>query len=99
MVGIVTQVSEFPSTQEGMKRVLQNDLLVQSLLQKIGLAPIAVKAELVPDTRTKSGYHWTSKKGPPIPVGPGTPCSASIAVRESRPIEMVIPALRKFLGV
>lgn len=99
MVGIVSHVSEFPSTEAGMKRVLQNDLLVQSMLSKIGLAPIAVKAELIPDSKTVSGFRWTSKKGPPVIVGPGTPCSALISVREVRPIELVIPALRRIFGV
>ena len=99
MVGIVSQVSKFPSTAAGMKRVLKNDLLVQQMLKQSGLAPIAVKAELIPDPRTVSGFRWTSKKGPPVVIGPGTPCAATIAVREARPIELVVPALRRILGV
>ncbi len=99
MVGIVTSVSEFPSTEDGMRRVLQNDLLVRNLLQAVGLAPIAVGAEIVPDAHTPSGYKWTSKAGPPGQFGPGTPCSASITVRKTAPIEMVIPLMREYLGV
>lgn len=99
MVGIVTSVSEFPSTEDGMRRVLQNDLLVRNLLQAVGLAPIAVEAELVPDARTPSGYKWTSKSGPPGQFGPGTPCKAAITVKRTRPIELVIPLLRESIGV
>jgi len=99
MVGIVTHVSEFPSTQAGMKRILQNDLFVQSLLGKIGLAPIAIKVELIPNVNAPSGFRWTSREGPPTSIGPGTPCTAAISVKEHRPVEMVIPAIRKLLGV
>ena len=99
MVGIVTSVAEFPSTEDGMRRILGNNLLVQNLLQSVGLAPIAVQAELVPDAHTPSGYKWSSNRGPPGQFGPGTPCRASISVRQTRPIELVIPLMREYLGV
>jgi HlyD family secretion protein len=99
MLGIVTKVSEFPATEEGMKRVLENDLLVRKLLDGVGLAPIAVTAELVPDVRTDSGYRWSSGRGPPTQLGPGTPCRAKITVDRVRPIELVIPLLKETIGV
>lgn len=99
MVGIVTKVAEFPATEDGMQRVLGNDLLVRRMLDLVGLAPIAVTAELVPDVRTPSGYRWSSGRGPDRQLGPGTPTSANITVRRVRPIELVIPLLRGTLGV
>lgn len=99
MLGIVTSVSEFPTTEDGMKRVLGNDLLVRNLLGSVGLAPIAVQAEIVPDAHTKSGYRWSSRDGPPLQLGPGTPCQATITVRQTRPIGLVIPLVREYLGV
>jgi HlyD family secretion protein len=99
MLGIVTHVSEFPATEEGMKRTLENDLLVKKLLDGVGLAPIAVTAELVPDVRTRSGYRWSSGRGPPTQLGPGTPCRAKVTVERARPIELVIPLLREMIGV
>lgn len=94
LVAIVTGVSDFPATEDGMRRVLGNDLLVRNLLGAVGLAPIAVQAELVPDSRTASGYRWASGGGPPLVLGPGTPCHATIAVERTPPIIKVIPALK-----
>ncbi len=99
MLGIVTKVAEFPATEEGMKRVLENDLLVRRLLGSVGLAPIAVTAELVPDVRTHSGYRWSSGTGPKLQLGPGTPAQANITVKRVRPIQLVIPLLKEGLGV
>jgi HlyD family secretion protein len=99
MVGLVTSVSEFPSTEEGMKRVLGNDLLVKNLLETVGLAPVAVRVELVPDAHTKSGYRWSSREGPTLLIGPGTPCHATVSIRSTHPIELVVPLLRELVGV
>jgi len=98
MVAIVTSVSDFPATEDGMRRVLGNDLLVRNLLASVGLAPIAVEAELVPNSRTPTGYRWSSGEGPPLLLGPGTPCSATIAVERVRPVTKAIPALKRLLG-
>ncbi len=97
MVAIVTSVSDFPATEDGMRRALGNDLLVKNLLGTVGLAPIAVQAELVPSARTRTGYRWSTGEGPPLVLGPGTPCHATIAIEETRPITLVVPALRRLL--
>lgn len=99
MHGIVTGVAEFPSTRDGMQRVLRNELLVQRFLSAAGSAPIEVVAELVPSGHTDSGYRWSSGEGPSTQLGPGTPATAVITVEQVRPIEKVIPLLRETLGV
>ncbi len=97
MVGKVREVADFPSTLEGMMRVLNNDRLVQQLAQ--GGAPIAVQADPVPSGETVSGYKWSSPKGPNISIESGTLCSASITVEKQRPIALVIPILREYVGI
>jgi HlyD family secretion protein len=99
MIGIVTSVSDFPSTEDGMRRILGNDLLVRKLLDSVGLAPIAVRAELVPDFRTRSNYRWTSRDGPPVTISPGTPCQATIEVRRMHPIQLIVPLIRRSAGL
>ena len=97
MVGKVTAVSEFPSTAQGMMRILQNQQLVQQL--SAGAAPIQITADLTPDPSTTSGYRWTSPGGPPVLVQSGTLGTANVSVRSQRPISLVIPMLREFVGV
>lgn len=97
MVGKVTAVSEFPSTSQGMMRILQNQQLVQQL--SAGAAPIQINADLTPDPDATSGYKWTSPGGPPVLIQSGTLGMANISVRSQRPISLVIPMLREFVGV
>ena len=97
MVGKVKSVADFPSSTEGMQRVLRNPQLVQQLAA--GAAPIAVQADLTPSATTVSGYKWTSPKGPDTRIESGTLCSATITVSNRRPISLVIPILRDNLGL
>jgi HlyD family secretion protein len=97
MLGKVRTVAEFPSTTQGMMRILKNDQLVQQLAA--GAAPIAVQADMIPSADTMSGYKWSSPKGPETRIGSGTLCSASITVKKQRPISLVIPMLSGFLGI
>lgn len=96
MLGNVRTVAEYPSTTQGMMRTLKNEQLVQQLAG--GGAPILVQADLVPSAATASGYQWSSPGGPDAGIESGTLCSASITVKRQRPISLVIPVLRDFLG-
>lgn len=97
LLGKVTYVSEFPATREGMMRVLANQGLVENL--SAAGAPYAVWADLQPDATSKSGYQWSSPKGSQILVNSGTLCDVFITVREQRPIELVLPLLRRASGL
>ena len=93
--GKVSTVGEFPSTEEGMMRVLQNSNLVEMLSGNS--APIEIFAELLINEKTVSGYEWSSPKGPPLKIHGGTICTTSITVEKQPPISLVIPLLRKYL--
>ena len=97
MLGKVKTVADFPSTQQGMLRILKNEQLVQQLAA--GTAPIAVQADLIPSGGTVSSYKWSSPKGPESKIESGTLCSATITVKKQRPISLVLPILREYLGV
>jgi len=95
LLGKVTQVSSFPATRQGMAAVLQNDGLVESYA-KSG-APYEARIDLTP-ADTPSRYAWTSGRGADVELTTGTTVEAAITVREQRPIELVLPFLRKVLG-
>lgn len=97
MLGRVTYVSDFPATRAGMLRVLANDVLVNSLMAT-GV-PFSVYADLTEDAESANGYKWSSNKGHTMKVNSGTLCRVTITVRERRPIELVIPLLRRLSGI
>lgn len=98
LVAKIVSVSRFPSTADGMRRILKNDQLVDHLVSRVGLAPVAVRIELETDSDTASGFAWTSREGPPVELGAGTPCVGEILVSESRPIARAFPAIGRLLA-
>ena len=97
LIGKVRHVSEFPAPRAGMLRVLPNATLVSSMSSDG--SPFAAYADLVPSAASASGYKWSSSKGEPIRLGSGTMITATVVVRERRPISMVIPLLRELTGI
>ena len=96
--GTVIYVSEYPSSYQGMLRVLGNENLAQSFMTSSG-PPIAVRLSLDKDSSTFSGFKWTSGQGPPIHVRTGTICQTRIEVDESSPIELLFVKFNKLKSV
>ena len=97
LIGRVVQVSEFPATFEGMMRLLDNESLVRSLMGEG--AVFEAEVVLLPDPATPSGYRWTSGEGPGREIHAGELAQARITVAERRPVTLVIPTLRGWLGL
>jgi HlyD family secretion protein len=97
MVGTVVSVSDFPITPQGMQAVLHNDTLVNKFT-KDG-APYAAVVRLQRDDATTSGYRWAVGSGPAIKLTSGTLTRAEITTREQRPLDLVVPMLKRLTGV
>jgi HlyD family secretion protein len=95
--GRVTSVSAYPATRDEMISYLQNEVLVNRLLNSGELIPVTATMES--DPKTPSGYRWSSSQGPDISVEGGTICSASVVLARQRPITLLIPFLKKQLGL
>ena len=96
--GTVTYVSEYPSSYQGILRVLGNQNLAESFMTS-GAPPIAVRLSLDKDSTTFSGFKWTSGSGPPIYIRTGTICQTRIEVDESSPIELLFVKFNKLKSV
>jgi len=98
MIGKVRWVADYPSSQQGIMRILQNERLVEELTK--GGAPLKVLVDLIPDPESPNGFKWSSGKGPPeYLVASGTLCKLAVITERQPPIALVIPAVRKFLGL
>jgi HlyD family secretion protein len=96
MRGKVNFVSDYPATQQSMMLLLQNDALVRDLSGES--APIEIRAKFA-STENYSGYEWSSASGAPVKIHSGTLCTGDIVVQRQRPISLVIPIIKKTLGV
>lgn len=97
LIGTVSTVSEFPITPQGMAAVLHNDTLVNRF-SRDG-APYAAVVHLEPDTTTVSGYRWAVGHGPSVRLTSGTLTRAEITIRRQRPLELVVPMLKRLTGI
>ncbi len=96
LIGHVAAVSAFPSSPQGMTSVLQNPQLVQSFGGST--PPFEARIDLQP-AETPSGYTWSSGPGPALDLTSGTTLRARIAVQEDAPIDLILPFLRRTLGL
>jgi HlyD family secretion protein len=97
MVGTVVSISGFPITPQGMSAVLHNDNLVKRF-SKEGAA-YAARVSLERDPETVSGYRWAVGQGPPMRLTSGTLTRAEITTRRQRPLDLVVPLLRRLTGI
>jgi len=98
--GTVLNVAHIPSSREGIMRRLKNATLVESLLSSG--APFEVELELETDPSSRSGYRWSSGKGPDISIDVGTIAAADMVVERRRVISLALPVFDyvfRWLGV
>jgi len=97
LVGKVTSVSKYPSSEQGMLAVFNNPGLVRDL-SKQG-SPIAVTVALIPDSATKSGYRWSSSAASQLDLSSGTLAAATFTIEVQKPISLVIPLFKQTVGL
>ena len=95
--GVVENLSQFPVSTEGMVAELQNRDLVR-LFSEQG-APYSGRVRLLRDPATASGFEWTSPRGSDRALTSGMLATVEVRTEAQRPITLVIPALREFLGI
>ncbi len=97
ILGTVKTVSLYPISKENMLMDLGNEVMVNRLMQSGEM--IALIASLETDPSTPSGFRWSSSNGPNVSIEGGTLCHASIVLERQRPITLLIPFLKKQLGL
>lgn len=90
LLGKVTSVSKYPSSEQGMLALLNNRALVRELSRQG--APIAVSVALIEDGRTRSGYRWSSAAAAQLVLGSGTLADAAFIIEVRRPISLMFPS-------
>ncbi|MDF5727766.1 MAG: NHLP bacteriocin system secretion protein [Rhizonema sp. PD38] len=97
IVSRVISVSQLPSTPEDISRVTGNDQLAKQLVAS--KAVIRVDSVLEQDSSTYTGFKWTISQGPDVPIRSGTTTQVWITIEKRKPIDWVIPGLRKLTGI
>jgi multidrug resistance efflux pump len=86
IIGRIISVSDYSVSREAIMNTLQDEILTDTLAGSEAVAEVRV--ELLRD-RTVSGFKWSTVKGAPVPIEPGTIVSGQIRVASSRPIDLL----------
>jgi HlyD family secretion protein len=97
MRGRIQEITERSVSEPEVNAILRNPSLTKTLMGKG--APVLARITLVETNETPSGFAWWIGKGPPFKVTRGTLIEVEVIVSERRPIALVLPALRKLLGL
>jgi len=95
--GYVTYVSDFPDTPAELMNNFQNEVLTKALTAEGPVTGLHVEMQRNP--KTFSGYQWSSSVGPRLTLSGGTLCGGQVVTRWQRPVELLLPALRRTLGL
>ncbi|MBW4506299.1 MAG: NHLP bacteriocin system secretion protein [Scytonematopsis contorta HA4267-MV1] len=91
----VIKIYEFPVTQQGAASLVGNpDILPGVMAQG---PQLAVFTEMERDSSSKSGFKWSSSKGPEIKITPGTTTSVRIMIDKQAPIVFALPFLKSLM--
>jgi HlyD family secretion protein len=96
IVGKITQITSFPITSEGAISVVGNPEVVKKLMGEGG-GKIEVISQLQLDSKTTSGYKWSSSQGPQLEISTGITTTVRVTVEERKPITFVLPILRELV--
>jgi pyruvate/2-oxoglutarate dehydrogenase complex dihydrolipoamide acyltransferase (E2) component len=85
--GKISRVSGAPLSTTAVTALVGNPDLAQSLTKKG--PPLLAEVALTRDNKTRSGFAWSTPKGPPFPLAAGTPVTAKVIQQQQKPIDVV----------
>lgn len=96
MIGRVVSISEYPVTGQNIYSLVGSEDIAKKFTASGAVLEVSI--DLVPSADTVSGFKWSTSLGPPLKIENGTLCAGAIITGKMRPIEMIIPSVRKLLG-
>ena len=103
--GVVDEVSKLPLSSEGISS-FAGGRTIAATIQKSMESTYLVRVKLqqaetayCQQMLSRRCYQWSMNRRPPFPVRLGTLADVQITVQYRRPIEFVMPALRKAIGL
>ena len=97
----VVSMAKIPSSLDDVTARIGVRSLAQVIMQREpapSLAVLKLKRASAEGRRNTGGYQWSSRGDLPFPPTPGDRLNVEITTRKVAPIELVLPALRRFFG-
>ncbi|WP_187371502.1 NHLP bacteriocin system secretion protein [Methylobacterium oryzihabitans] len=97
LLGLVVEVDASPESQSALNDRLGNPDLAR-LFTRDG-PPLQIVVRLEPGSGGPDSYAWTSARGAEIRLTSTTLLEGQVTVKTGRPVALLIPALRRMLGL
>ena len=97
----VVSMAKIPSSLNDVTARIGVRSLAQVIIQREPaptLAVLKLKRAPAEGSRNSGGYQWSSRGDLPFPPTPGDRLDVEITTRKVAPIELMLPALRRFFG-
>ena len=97
----VVSMAKIPSSQDHVTARIGVESLAQEIMKlepAPTLAVLKLKQAKAKGPHNTGGYEWTSRGDLPFPPTPGDRLEVEITTRKVAPIELVLPAMRRFFG-
>ncbi len=95
--GTVSWVSDYPQDEQTILNLVEDQELVDLIVQQTEI-PLQIELALTRDSGSQQ-YSWTTGTEPPQKLSVGVLSDFSVITESKRPIELVIPYVRKTLGL
>jgi HlyD family secretion protein len=97
LLGTVLDISGFPVSATGLRSLLQNETLATTLSHDG--SPYVARVALTKRADSPDGYAWTTQHGETVALSSGGLATIEVTASTQRPIELVLPAVRRLLGI
>ena len=100
--GRVVSMAQLPSGMEDVSARVGVRSLAEVILQREPaptLAVIALEQDPMGNVGNRGGYRWSTRTDLPFPPSVADRLEVEVTTRQVRPIELVMPALRRFFGI
>jgi HlyD family secretion protein len=95
--GAVLYVGEFPASFDALMRRFENEPLVRNIMASGPVTELTVTLEKDPNTR--SGFNWSSSRGPNLAITSGTLCTVEVITRQQSPVSLLFPFFKGKMGL
>lgn len=101
--GKVISISKLPSDVDDLTALVGVKSLAAEIFREQGAPSLAVvsldRPKNAQSNKNSGGYLWSSQSALPFPPKAGDKLSVEITTQSVSPISLVIPALKKFIGI
>ena len=95
--GKISTIDVYAATDGELSDFIQSSSMIADLKSRYTSLLIA-RIELERDSKTESGFQWSTRKGWPGRIEPGTLLDIQAVFRVDRPIDLLLPWLRSLIG-